>query len=218
MFDSSTRDREQTARRLLRARERAGWTSAASFADANGIKRATYHHHENGRREITRESATSYERLLNLPIGSLLYGENLQTRKPISIVATIGFAGKVTPVRESDLGSIETIIPNVSELVGCAVVGDDMLPWAHHGDQIFYRPLSTDSFARFDLEALHGLECQVRLADGSEMLRTVSVQADGRVTLIGFNASTPPLLNQVIVAASPVEMVTRRLSDRLHNR
>jgi hypothetical protein len=98
-------------------------------------------------------------------------------------------------------------------MVGMEIVDDDNYPAYREGDIVIHRALRTD---QFDPERVSGLECVVRLADGTELLRHVTIQANGRATLNGFHA--PPMVNQEVVAAEPVEIVVRKVNRRLSNR
>jgi transcriptional regulator with XRE-family HTH domain len=199
--------------RLRRAREQAGYPTAADFARDNNIKKTTYQHHENGRRELTPDVARLYGRILKLPAGSLLFGErveSLQRNAPVIIVGRVTAQGRITPVDNQDT----IILPDPTQLLALRIESDDMIPNYRLGDTIFFQRLVPD---RFDLEDLTGVECVVELADGRQLLRQVSVQIDGRVTLAAYHA--PMMVDQVVVAASPVEIVQRVIpAPRQRNR
>ena len=61
--------------RLKKAREAAGYASAADFARAEGVGEATYRHHENGNRGLRLHQAERYARALRVDLGWLLTGE-----------------------------------------------------------------------------------------------------------------------------------------------
>jgi hypothetical protein len=202
--------------RLRRARVNAGYETAAEFAHAAGIKMVTYQHHENGRRELRPDVAKVYARLLNLSPGTLLYGEQLPTIEAVSIVATVGKHGQICTLCGQDDNRQTTVLPNPAGLVGTRIVGDDLYPVYRHGDVVFHRALSRD---RYSLVSLNGLECVVELADGTQVLRHLIAQADGRATLLR-NTPTPqpPEIDRVVVAAAPVEFVQRLMPAHLSNR
>lgn len=60
--------------RLKRAREAAGFTTAAEAADALGISKFTYAQHENGIRGFKRDRADQYARKFKVSVEWLLYG------------------------------------------------------------------------------------------------------------------------------------------------
>jgi DNA-binding XRE family transcriptional regulator len=202
--------------RLRRARIEAGYPTAREFAAAAKVNMITYQHHENGRRELRPEIARLYAGLLNLTPGTLLYGEQLPMIEPISIVATVGMHGKICPVCEQDDNRQTTVLPCPTGLVGTRIVGDDHYPIYRNGDVVFHRELSRE---RFSLEALNGLECVVELDDGTQSLRQLIAQGDGRATLLRHSLPpVPPEIDRVVVAAVPVEFVQRQMPARLSNR
>lgn len=203
-------DKKTVAARLKRAREQAGYATAADFARAHNLNPTTYYHHENGRRDIRADIARAYADILKLPAGLLLYGERLQTVARVSIVGQIAAAGRIV-LQSNGIPLNSVVLPDSSELVGLRVIGDDLYPAYRAGDVVFHRALNQR--AGFAVAALHGCECVVELEDGSVLLRQVVVQSDGRATLIAYHA--PPLINQTVVAAAPVEVVQRALPAHL---
>jgi DNA-binding XRE family transcriptional regulator len=203
-------DKTTVAKRLKRAREQAGYATAADFARAWNFNSTTYYHHENGRRDIRPDIAKRYAAILKLPAGMLLYGEQLQSVASVRIVGQIAATGQIV-LQSSGISAQSVVLPNASELVGLRVLGDDLYPAYRAGDVVFHRPLNAES--GFAISMLHGCECVVELEDGSILLRQIVVQSDGRATLIAYHA--PPLINQTIVAAAPVEVVQRALPAHL---
>lgn len=67
------------AERLKQARERAGYTSAKSAAEAMNIPVATYIQHENGSRGFPAERAQKYGRFFRVAPEFLLYGKQSDT-------------------------------------------------------------------------------------------------------------------------------------------
>lgn len=198
--------------RLKRAREAAGYETAADFARAWQLNITTYNHHENGRRQINSAVAMQYAAILKLPAGTLLYGERLQSIAEIPIVGTIVADGKI-----QDMLANESIIKSVpmtdtDGLVGHIISGNDLYPVYRDSDVVFHQPLSS---GRFSLEMLHGMECVCELADGQVLLRTISIQKDGLATLFAYHAT--PMFNQEIISASPVEVVQRHLPRQFHD-
>lgn len=190
--------------RLRQAREAAGWASAMQFAHAAKINYTTYAQHENGRRDLKQDIATRYERLLNLKPSTLLYGEQLPNLHPIPIVAYVGTAGKIETIPSSKRPLRKVVLPDPTDLVGLEVRGMENFPVYYTGDLVFHRQLHPETF---DVTQMHGLECVVELLDGTRLLRRVTVNANGRVTLLAYQG--PPMMDQVIVAAARVELVQR---------
>jgi DNA-binding XRE family transcriptional regulator len=200
------------AERLREARTRAGYQSASEFARFANINYTTYAHHENGRREIKPDIARVYARLLSLPAGTLLYGEQTATRPSVRIMSRTGAQGRIEPILSKSGKTPVVELPDPWSLVGTQIVGDDLYPAYRDGDVVFHRALRTE---RYDPTMISGVECVVELQDGTVLLRHVTVQADGRATLSAYQ--TPPLINQIIVAAAPVEIVQRNLPRRYVN-
>lgn len=197
----------QVAHRLRRARIEAGWPSAIGFARAHGLNQTTYSHHENGRRHVSVDVAKMYARIFKLPAGTLLYGEQLHSIPRVRIVGRIGPEGKVEPMTRTEKLAQTVTLPDPSALVAHLVCGDDLYPAYRNGDIVLHRALDPRDF---DLASMHGQECVVRMADGREVLRQISVQPDGKVTLFGYHV--PPLFDQQIAAAAAIEFVQRRLT------
>ena len=197
---------DAVARRLRKARIEAGWTSAISFARAHGLNQTSYSHHENGRRRVRPDVAKMYAQILKLPAGTLLYGEQLHSVPRVRIVGRIGPEGKIDPVLSIEGLPQTVVLPDPSDMVAHVVCGDELYPAYRNGDIVLHRALDADNF---DLASLHGHECVIEMADGRQLLRQISVQPDGRVTLFAYHA--PPMFDQRIVAAAPIEFVQRRL-------
>ena len=193
--------------RLRRARIDAGWPSAIGFARAHGLNETSYSHHENGRRKVRPDVARIYAQILKLPAGTLLYGEQLHSIPRVRIVGRIGPEGKIDAVTRTDGLPPTVTLPDPAAMVAHLVCGDDLYPAYRNGDVVLHRELDPEDF---DPAPLHGQECVVRMKDGRHLLRQISMQADGRVTLFGYHV--PPLFDQTIIAAAAIEFVQRRLS------
>jgi DNA-binding XRE family transcriptional regulator len=208
------------ANRLKTARMKAGYISAKDFARAVGMSVTTYQHHENGRRSINPKIAAVYANVLSTSANFLLFGEELQTRTTARIVGYLVAGGRVTRMLQEKIDipaalrpgagerpfgqSLIENIPDPRDLDALPVVGDDLYPAYRNGDVVMHTPL--ESIRRID-PALQGKECVCELDDGTCLVRTVTIQPDGRATLIGH--AVPPMLNARIVAVAPVVMVIR---------
>ncbi len=67
--------KEDIAQRLRASRIRAGYSSAARFAERIGVSDVTYRSHENGLRGLPYETAARYARALRISLAWLLTGE-----------------------------------------------------------------------------------------------------------------------------------------------
>jgi hypothetical protein len=100
-------------------------------------------------------------------------------------------------------------IPDPRDLDALPVIGNDLYPAYSNGDVVLHTPL--ESIKRID-STLQGVECVCELDDGTCLVRTVTIQPDGRATLIGH--AVPPLLNARIVAVAPIVMVIKHIPPR----
>lgn len=66
---------ERPADRLAKAREQAGYDSAAAFARAHDLPEPTYRSHENGSRALTLRAARQYGPLLGVSSTWLMFGD-----------------------------------------------------------------------------------------------------------------------------------------------
>jgi hypothetical protein len=83
-------DLNTPAGRLKTARIDAGYSSAAEFASANGLVVPTYRSHENGARDLSREAAKKYSKILGVTVGWLL---NAEGPTPTAVKRPVGPTG-----------------------------------------------------------------------------------------------------------------------------
>lgn len=224
--ESATTDKPainvEMAQRLKQARIAAGYKTGSEFSKRNGLAETTYHHHENGRRQISNENAKVYAKLLQVSIGHLLYGDELHTVTRVPIVGRIVKEGYVRMLEMSELDDEPSeagrfqksprfepktvAIPNSDTIKGLLVIGQDMFPAMRHHDTVLYEPLTPIKTLTPDL---HGVECVVRTADGRLLIRMISIQADGLATLFGW--SVPPIFNVKVVAVAKIVGIMRSL-------
>jgi SOS-response transcriptional repressor LexA len=81
--------------RLKQAREKAGYSSAASAADAMGVKPATYAQHENGLRGYPASKAERYGRFFRVAPEWLLYGKTRNGADFVSLGPQLYVKGEV---------------------------------------------------------------------------------------------------------------------------
>jgi hypothetical protein len=188
--------------------------SASEFARQARINYTTYAHHENGRREILPSAARLYAGLLEVPVSKLLYGDELEDVPPVPVTACLTTQGRVKKIVNRNGKPTLVTFPDLSELVGFEIVDNEFYPAYAQGDLVCHRPLRKNS--RYDTSRISGVECVVQLEDGTTLLRHVTIQDNGRVTLNSYKAA--PLINQQIIAAEPVEVVLRKAGRRRTNR
>jgi SOS-response transcriptional repressor LexA len=85
----------EVAKRLKEARERAGYTSAKSAAEAMGVPVATYIQHENGARGIPADRAARYGRFFRVAPEWLLYGKQKDLADSVSLGPRLHVKGEV---------------------------------------------------------------------------------------------------------------------------
>ena len=192
------------ARRLRAARQQRyeltkqeQFRSASNFAQSLGVGISTYLSHENGTRNFPAYTAQRYAKALDLPVAALLS----DTKVPIVGAIKDSLADKDT-VMFDGLGPVSF---DPDGLVAHVIDGDSLYPRYSRGDRLLHEDLAA---AGLQLEAVHGSECIVLLADGSKIVRQVIVLKNGGVALVAYDGK-PPTLTANIVAAAPVRYVER---------
>jgi DNA-binding XRE family transcriptional regulator len=195
------------ARRLQDLRERAGYRSAAEAARAVGANIVTFQHHENGRRPISRHAAHTYGRFFNVPGGYILYGERLHDNPLVPIVGFIGPAGAIQQTApEAELQFVPAPNSQTRNLVAITVIARDLWPGYSVGDTAFYSRKTLD--ADIDKAAVDGRECVIARDDGSLDLRYVTVNGNGRATLLAYSGK--PEVDVIVRHAAPILWVQKR--------
>jgi len=190
--------------RLRQAREAAGYETAADAARAMGTPYSTYAAHENGQNDISRKSARIYSQAFNVPAGWILTGEGARARRTVPLLGYVGAGFAIIPLGETDELERVPAPPGVSEpLMAVKVRGESMEPAFYDGDLIFY-----DERHRKPAGELLGRECVIRLRDGQMYVkRLLKGSAKGKFVL--FSHNSPPLLDQSVDWACPVEYIKR---------
>jgi hypothetical protein len=210
--------------RLRLSRIAAGYKTAIGFANKHGINPTTYHHHENGRRALSREIIDKYASLLGTQPEVLIEGfvlPRLGQRIPI-VGHVLTATGSVVGMEELDtcaacsgavltppkpieaVPALSVDMPDFSGLGALVIVGSELWPAYRHNDIIMHDPL----VAIASLAHLDGRECVVELADGRRLLRVVLAARDGKANLVGFD-NTPHILGVDIIAAAPIRLIMR---------
>lgn len=187
--------------RLKKAREQAGFETATDAARKFGWTVTTYRAHENGQRNIPRETAPAYARAFRVSPEWLLFGRGTAGKKPVPLVGFVGAGAEVFPI--DDGGALDEIEPPPGigpNAVAVQVRGDSMYPRYMEGDTLIYD-------AHVPLEKADGQECVVALRDGRRFVKIVRVSGE-TVSLESFNA--PPIRDQEVEWAGPVLWVKRR--------
>jgi transcriptional regulator with XRE-family HTH domain len=200
------------AARLKRARQAAGFQTAASFAREKGINETSYQHHENGTRRLTPETAKAYGALLNLPPSALLYGEHLPEEVGIPIVGFVSSHGTIFHFTDSTPQTLVGPFDAHRGYVAYRILGNDLHPAYRDGDHILCRPLGRRQYRLFEIS---GHDCVVKIADGSILLRQVIAQSETTAALVAY--AGPPLEQQTVVEITLVEQIIRALPAHLRD-
>ena len=188
--------------RLKKAREQAGFETAADAARKFGWTETTYRAHENGQRNIPRERAPVYARAFRVSPEWLLYGRGSAGKKPVPLVGFVGAGAEVFAI--DDGGSLEEIDapPGIGpNAVAVQVRGDSMYPRYMDGDTLIYDGHVT-------LQQADGQECVVGLRDGRRFIKIVRITGSS-VMLESFNA--PPIRDPLVEFVGPVLWVKRKI-------
>jgi SOS-response transcriptional repressor LexA len=127
----------EAGERLKEARERAGYTSASSAAEAMGVPVPTYIQHENGSRGFPADRAQRYGRFFRVAPEWLLYGKHRDQTDSVSLGPRLHVKGEVAAgvwreAWEFDPDEWEVftgrsdIAASPRERFGLRVVGDSM--------------------------------------------------------------------------------------------
>lgn len=200
------------ARRLRQAREKAGFKSAAEFARHCGTNIVTYQHHENGLRDMNPENAAAYAKFLNLPAGTLLFGERLHSVAAVRIFGTVEAHGSIEPTQKSGSPEQEIYMPDIDGLMALVVTAVDTQTRHDPGDTLFYEQLQP---GRYDMADLDRVECVIKLEDGEVLLGRMLTNYEGQTTVMTFTGRT--IHEARVFAASPIQVVRRHLPPRIAN-
>jgi hypothetical protein len=203
--DKRRMENETPADRLRALRRAAGFRSAAAASRViPGVNLTTYQQHEKGRRPLTQAAAATYAEFFGVPAGYVLYGEPLRDIPEVPIVGVIGTGGAVSDIAEGGMDAYAQA-PEGLGLAAFRVVTGDLWPAYHAGDLAFFSPHGLAQ--PIDPAAINGRECIVVLADGSRLLRFVTMQSATHAALMAY--AGPPMMNVAIRAATPVLWIRR---------
>jgi hypothetical protein len=159
--------------RLKKARERAGFESAAAFARADardiGISESGYRHLENGTRPLRIHHAKRFAKLLGAPVTWLwlLEGERADNAPMAEVVGYVGAGETVFPMDDAAAFEPLPAPPGLHEPVAAIVRGESMLPVYREGDILFF-----ERRERVE-EDVVGRDCMVQIVDGPRQLKRV---------------------------------------------
>lgn len=190
--------------RLKWARERAGYSEAASFARAHGLNEVTYRSHENGQRGFKNATAQQYARLLRVSYEWLQTGRGAPTKDLThALVGYVGAGAEIHPVDDGPLDSAPDPPGDGALAEVLQVKGDSMYPAYNNGDLIYLLPKVSS------LDDAVGRECSVQIRNGARLLKRVQRgSAKGKYTLLSYNA--PPLVDVKLEWAAPVDWIKRK--------
>ncbi|MBS7535084.1 helix-turn-helix domain-containing protein [Ancylobacter sonchi] len=178
----------EMAERLRRAREEAGYRSAAEAARAFGWNEVTYRAHENGVRGLKREAVDKYAGAFRVSPVWLWSGEGApDKRNTVMVLGYVGAGAEVFSIDDLSKGDgleeVELDFPVPYGSIALVVRGDSQYPIFEDGDLIGYHRHSEDP------AQLVGRMCIVRLLDGRTFLKRLRKGAQpGLFTLVSANA------------------------------
>lgn len=194
------------ATRLMHLRIAAGYLTAAEAARNIGVSIVTYHHHENGTRNIGRRSAQIYAKHYGCSPSYLQFGVSatLQERRATVIGAVRAGGTLLDPAhtRRPLPPSVPAPPASKDELQALVVQTAELYPAYAPGDVLFFGAPRKPARAEID-----GRECLVETADGLWLLRSCNAEPGGTWTL------TDPVgavtLGARLKSAAPVRWVQK---------
>jgi phage repressor protein C with HTH and peptisase S24 domain len=193
------------AKRLIAAREAAGFTKASEAARHFRWTESTYRSHENGNRPIRDEDAAKYaaglrKRGVKVTEQSIMYGSGddepetpPERSQDVKIMGKIGAGSVIEPdieqVPDDGIFQIQLPFPVPDELIGFQVDGPSMMPYQEDGNIVLVWKEQQKS-----IESFYGEPAAVRTADGRRYLKIIQPGKNKNfVNLESFNAK--PIIN-----------------------
>lgn len=136
-------DTPRTRGERLKALRAARYPSARAFADAAGVNVTTYRQHENGIRDVPKEWAITYARMLGATTDYLLFGRRTRggagNSISLDVLGKVG-AGAVVELPDDPAGgqAFDTIEINVEGMALLQVEGDSQYPRFMNGEYVSY--------------------------------------------------------------------------------
>ena len=193
------------ADRLVKVRIGHGYETAVDAARAMGISVITYHHHENGKRNISVRAARIYASHYGVAGGAILYGDQSAPLARVQVAGAVTATGKITehmPCHPSRPLTVQAPVFTDEPLQAYVVEASDLAPAYHPGDVVY-----TGIPNGIRHNEVHGRECVVRTEDGHQFLRVCRLERDGTWTLSSYTGIT--VRGVRLVDATPVAWVRR---------
>ena len=152
------------ADRLVKVRIGHGYETAVDAARAMGISVITYHHHENGKRNISVRAARIYASHYGVAGGAILYGDQSAPLARVQVAGAVTATGKITehmPCHPSRPLTVQAPVFTDEPLQAYVVEASDLMPAYHPGDVVY-----TGIPNGIRHNEVHGRECVVRTEDG----------------------------------------------------
>jgi hypothetical protein len=208
-------DPKAQGRRLVQARERAGYETGTDGAKALKVVKDTYLQHENGTRSLKR-AARLYAEKYEVPAEWLIWGSNPPewadeevrpelAQRRVRVVGYVG-AGAVATLFATAQGPFDEVEPPIGatdDTVAVEVRGVSLGP-AFDNALVFY-----DDVRKPVTEDQHGRLCVVGLTDGRVLVKIVRAATEGRFHLLS-NTAEEPLWDQEVEWAARVTDIRPR--------
>lgn len=157
--------------RLRKARERAGFRSAAEFAKTYDLTESAYRHKENGTREISVLDAKNFSRLLSKKLGPtitwayILNGELPAEETFANLVGYVGAGARIFPFDDDYAFEPIQAPPGLPSPQAAIVRGDSNEPVYRDGDILYFAGSTTAP------ATLIGHDCMVQITDGPRQVK-----------------------------------------------
>lgn len=164
---------ERACDRLKKAREAAGYPTAAAFfktIEDQGLTESNYRHKENGTREISVADAKLFARALlkKLPWITWTYIVNGDRPKIVNMAQMLGYAGageEIFPFDDDNAWDPVPAPPGLEQPMAVDVKGGSMLPVFRDGDRLYFGAQEAA------IANLVGKDCLVQVVEGPRLIK-----------------------------------------------
>lgn len=173
------------ADRLRKARERAGYASAADAARALGVAEAGYRHHENGTNGLSRVG-DRYAQFFHVRYEWLMTGDgDMLDNSAVPVVGNVG-AGSAVDWRDNEVAQTGQIVamPDGADAIAFVVKGDSQIPRFYAGEIVLAERRQRNP------EDLIGQYAIVQTGDGRTLIKIVRAHGPDKYRLESHNAET----------------------------
>lgn len=193
--------------RLQKAREYAGFQTAAEAAEALGMKYPTYAGHENGSSGFRANKGEVYARRFKVSFEWLMSGRGEMIpggANTVPLKGKVGAGQQVEAVDNGDLDEAPAPPDATPSTVAVQISGDSMFPTYEEGSLIYYsRHLPPSEMVN--------RRAVVQLADGRIFLKVIRPGSTPDFwTLQSINAQYPDIEDVVIEWAAPIDWIRPR--------